>query len=136
MCVWRTCSSLYSRVTCAERSCVNVNTTDATTGAIVNTTDATTGATALFSETEKFQHGALRSPCVLGALASLEGVQGPPHVVFTAPCVHNMDSSALPSFLCPIGREIMRDPVTCADGHSYERDNIERWLATHNTGVL
>ena len=40
---------------------------------------------------------------------------------------------APPSFLCPIGCEIMRDPVTCADGHSYERANIERWLATNNT---
>ena len=44
-----------------------------------------------------------------------------------------MDSSAPPSFLCPIGCEIMRDPVTCADGHSYECANIERWLATHIT---
>ena len=44
-----------------------------------------------------------------------------------------MDSSAPPSFLCPIGMEMMRDPVTCADGHSYERANIERWLATRNT---
>ena len=44
-----------------------------------------------------------------------------------------MDSSAPPSFLCPITQEIMRDPVTCADGHSYERASIERWLATHNT---
>jgi len=44
-----------------------------------------------------------------------------------------MDSSAPPSFLCPISQEIMRDPVTCADGHSYERASIELWLATHNT---
>jgi ubiquitin len=44
-----------------------------------------------------------------------------------------MDSSAPPSFLCPIGSGIMRDPVTCADGHSYDRADIERWLATHNT---
>jgi len=27
----------------------------------------------------------------------------------------------------------MNDPVTCADGHSYERASIELWLATHNT---
>jgi len=44
-----------------------------------------------------------------------------------------MDDAAFPSFLCPIGREIMRDPVNCADGHSYERASIERWLATNNT---
>jgi hypothetical protein len=45
----------------------------------------------------------------------------------------SMDSSPLPSFVCSIGCEVMRDPVCCADGHSYERANIERWLATHNT---
>jgi hypothetical protein len=27
----------------------------------------------------------------------------------------------LPSFMCPIGHEIMCDPVSCADGHSYEQ---------------
>jgi hypothetical protein len=32
------------------------------------------------------------------------------------------------AFLCPIGLEVMRDPVICSDGHSYERENIERWL--------
>ena len=37
------------------------------------------------------------------------------------------------SFLCPISQELMRDPVVCADGHSYERANIARWLRTHRT---
>eukprot|EP00937_MAST-01D_sp_MAST-1D-sp2_P006703 g6703.t1 len=32
-------------------------------------------------------------------------------------------------FLCPIGHETMVDPVIMADGHSYERANIEAWLA-------
>jgi len=40
---------------------------------------------------------------------------------------------APPSFLCPISQEIMRDPVNCAAGQSYERANIERWLASHDT---
>ena len=40
-----------------------------------------------------------------------------------------LEASAPPSFLCPIGRELMGDPVSSADGHSYERANIERWLA-------
>lgn len=31
--------------------------------------------------------------------------------------------------LCPITLTIMRDPVIAADGHSYERDAITRWLA-------
>ena len=34
----------------------------------------------------------------------------------------------LPSFVCPIGHEIMRDPVIAADGFSYERHNLQRWL--------
>ena len=38
-----------------------------------------------------------------------------------------------PSFLCPIMGDVMRDPVTCADGHSYERSNISRWLREHDT---
>ena len=40
---------------------------------------------------------------------------------------------APPSFFCPIGMEIMSDPVICASGHTYERTNIERWLTTKNT---
>ena len=32
------------------------------------------------------------------------------------------------AFLCPIGYEIMEDPVICSDGHTYERGNIEKWL--------
>jgi hypothetical protein len=26
--------------------------------------------------------------------------------------------------MCPIGHEVMREPVSCADGHSYERAHI------------
>lgn len=32
------------------------------------------------------------------------------------------------SMRCPISLEFMLDPVICADGHSYERANIEEWL--------
>eukprot|EP01048_Picozoa_sp_COSAG05_P028087 COSAG05_NODE_8531_length_695_cov_2.807047_1_plen_184_part_10 len=42
-------------------------------------------------------------------------------------------------FICPITRELMTDPVMCADGHSYERDAITRWLTNSekspNTGL-
>ena len=38
-----------------------------------------------------------------------------------------------PSFLCPISQELMLDPVTCTDGHSYDRRNIVTWLAENNT---
>ena len=47
------------------------------------------------------------------------------------------DAGAVPdAFNCPIGHSIMIDPVTCADGHSYERENIEKWLAVQHTSPL
>ena len=30
----------------------------------------------------------------------------------------------------------MRDPVMCADGHTYERDAIEKWLRTNVTSPV
>jgi hypothetical protein len=44
-----------------------------------------------------------------------------------------MDDAAPPSFLCPITTKIMTDPVSCADGHSYERSEIQQWFAKENT---
>ncbi|XP_074550386.1 WD repeat, SAM and U-box domain-containing protein 1-like [Halichoeres trimaculatus] len=35
-------------------------------------------------------------------------------------------------FLCPITRELMKDPVIAADGYSYERDSIESWIRGKN----
>lgn len=31
-------------------------------------------------------------------------------------------------FLCPITQEIMREPVTCSDGYTYERKAILEWF--------
>ncbi|EOD04946.1 hypothetical protein EMIHUDRAFT_69023, partial [Emiliania huxleyi CCMP1516] len=39
-------------------------------------------------------------------------------------------------FVCPITTEVMSDPVMAADGHSYERSAIERWLASKSTSPL
>lgn len=36
------------------------------------------------------------------------------------------------SFLCPITREPMTDPVICCDGHTYERSAIEVWLRNNS----
>lgn len=36
-------------------------------------------------------------------------------------------------FLCPISRDIMIDPVICADGHTYERQQITHWFEGHHT---
>lgn len=39
-------------------------------------------------------------------------------------------------FLCPINREIMADPVQAADGHTYERTAITRWLLNSNMSPM
>ena len=41
-----------------------------------------------------------------------------------------------PIVLCPITRCIMVDPVTTCDQQTYEREAIEHWLSTHDTGPL
>lgn len=35
-------------------------------------------------------------------------------------------------YLCPISMEVMVDPVVASDGHSYERNCIERWFEGHD----
>ena len=37
------------------------------------------------------------------------------------------------SYICPISHEPVIDPVMAADGHTYERAYIERWLQDHDT---
>ncbi|XP_040003793.1 WD repeat, SAM and U-box domain-containing protein 1-like [Xiphias gladius] len=37
-------------------------------------------------------------------------------------------SEAPDEFLCPITRELLKDPVIAADGYSYERESIESWI--------
>lgn len=41
-----------------------------------------------------------------------------------------------PSFLCPITHAVMRDPVMCSDGHTYERAAIKQWLHKHSRSPL
>ena len=40
---------------------------------------------------------------------------------------------SLEEFCCPISLQIMSDPVVAADGFSYERDSIVKWLQKHET---
>ena len=40
------------------------------------------------------------------------------------------------NFICPISFEIMLDPVVTADGYTFERSAISRWLEGHNTSPL
>ena len=39
-------------------------------------------------------------------------------------------------FLCPITQDVMRDAVSTCDGHTYERRNIEAWLAEKSTSPI
>ncbi|RXN37774.1 WD SAM and U-box domain-containing 1 isoform X3 [Labeo rohita] len=43
-----------------------------------------------------------------------------------------IDSDVPDEFLCPITRELMKDPVIAADGFSYEREAMESWISTPN----
>ncbi|KAL1523116.1 hypothetical protein AB1Y20_018073 [Prymnesium parvum] len=58
-------------------------------------------------------------------------------------CPHSDDqpstkeSAAPPSeYLCPITQELMVDPVSTCDGHTYERAAIAQWLKRHMTSPL
>ncbi|KDO32118.1 hypothetical protein SPRG_03336 [Saprolegnia parasitica CBS 223.65] len=42
-------------------------------------------------------------------------------------------ATPLDAFTCAITHEVMTDPVVTADGQSYERAAIERWLTDHDT---
>lgn len=46
------------------------------------------------------------------------------------------DSIDIQGFKCPISMAIMNDPVIAADGHSYERIEIERWLQSNDTSPI
>lgn len=46
------------------------------------------------------------------------------------------DESMPPEFRCPIMQMPMSKPVIAADGHSYEKKAIERWLLTKNTSPV
>jgi len=50
--------------------------------------------------------------------------------------MEELDSVLENSFRCPISMEIMVDPVFAADGHTYERAEMERWLNSKSTSPL
>ena len=39
-------------------------------------------------------------------------------------------------FVCPITGEVMEDPVSTVDGHTYERAAISRWLTMNRTSPM
>jgi hypothetical protein len=52
------------------------------------------------------------------AAAANEEVEVPDHLSF---------------FCCPFTMALMRNPMMCADGHSYEEANIQCWLSNNDT---
>ena len=49
------------------------------------------------------------------------------------PNMSGLATHEMAAAVCPITQEIMEDPVVCADGHSYERSAIEKWLQARQT---
>ena len=49
---------------------------------------------------------------------------------------HINNSDILDTFMCPITLEIMKDPVICSDGITYEKSAIEEWLTIHSTSPV
>ncbi|XP_022084462.1 WD repeat, SAM and U-box domain-containing protein 1-like [Acanthaster planci] len=47
-----------------------------------------------------------------------------------------LDDGIPDEYLCPITRELMRDPVIAADGFSYERSSIESWIRGNKTSPM
>ena len=64
------------------------------------------------------------------AAAAVPPLPNPPPLAAAAPPLPN---DVPEEYLCGITFEIMEDPVICADGHTYERAAIARWLQNHNT---
>lgn len=50
---------------------------------------------------------------------------------------HQLEPDRVPSYLvCSISCQVFRDPVVCMDGHTYERECIERWLQEHDSSPM
>ena len=63
--------------------------------------------------------------------------QDRPHRRETRPSrrlIKGLTENELRSFTCPITHDIMWEPVVASDGHTYEKDAIEQWLAASPDG--
>jgi hypothetical protein len=50
--------------------------------------------------------------------------------------LERIDCKIPTEMICPISSDIMRDPVMCADGHTYERNTITEWVKRKATSPL
>jgi hypothetical protein len=55
----------------------------------------------------------------------------------SSPPIEDGDQEGYPQeFYCPILHKVMRDPVICEDGHTYEREAILQWFQLNQTSPL
>jgi hypothetical protein len=50
------------------------------------------------------------------------------HAFREAGVINRLEKNELEAYICPLSGGLMRDPVVCADGQTYERQSIEKWL--------
>lgn len=63
----------------------------------------------------------------------LRGVQGLRNPLWQHLSSMSEENLSMPSeLMCPITQEFMREPVVAADGYSYEKDAIRKWLKNGN----
>ncbi|XP_031483071.1 U-box domain-containing protein 35-like isoform X1 [Nymphaea colorata] len=55
---------------------------------------------------------------------------------FVQDSMGEIQKSSPSHFLCPILKEVMQDPCIAADGYTYERRAIERWLRTNDKSPM
>jgi len=72
--------------------------------------------------------GSSSASAPFGGAAGASGARGSGSFVKLADIPHE--------FLCPITQDVMRDAVSTCDGHTYERRNIEAWLAENSTSPI
>ena len=64
----------------------------------------------------------------------LRGIQGLRNPLWQHISISNEDNASIPQeLICSITHEIMKDPVVAADGYSYERQAIMKWIENENT---
>ena len=47
-----------------------------------------------------------------------------------------MESTYPKSFICPITYELIKEAITCPDGHTYEKSAIYKWVKENGNSPL
>ena len=69
----------------------------------------------------------------MAAVASVEAEASSALAAPAAPATADNDDEPPDELICPITQEVMEDPVVAADGHTYERAAIARWMVKRMT---